>query len=172
MTIWFSADHHFNHANIIKYCSRPFSSVQEMDTEMIGRWNSVVKPQDEVYYLGDLTMGNYGTARSYLKKMNGRIKFIEGNHDASWFRSLDINLRLPPIFELKINKQLIVLCHYGMREWNKSFHNSWHLYGHSHGNLPAYRLSFDVGVDTNDFYPYSLGQVSDKIDTLKNDMTP
>lgn len=159
MTIWFSADHHFNHINIIKHCNRNFFSVQEMDSEMLRRWNSLVKPSDQVYYLGDLTLGNYEAATSYINKMNGNIKFIEGNHDRKWFKNLDNQFKLPPIFELKINKQVIVLCHYGMREWNGSFRGAVHLYGHSHGNLPPHKASFDVGVDTNNYFPYSLEDV-------------
>ena len=164
--IYFSSDHHFNHINILKHTQRPFSSVQEMDSEMISRWNSVIKDRDEVYYLGDLTLGNWGTAKSYLDRMNGRIKFIEGNHDKRWFKSLDPKLQLPPIYELNYMNKTIVLSHYSLRSWNKSFHGSYHLFGHSHGDLPPYGKSFDVGVDCWNFYPVSIEQVFEKMETL------
>lgn len=54
--IYFSSDHHFGHLNIIQYCKRPFSSVEEMNEEMARRWNSVVNPDDTVYYLGDFSL--------------------------------------------------------------------------------------------------------------------
>ena len=73
------------------------------------------------------------------------------------------------LLEIKLDGQLIVLCHYSMRKWNKSHYGSWHLYGHSHGNLPPLGLSFDVGVDTNDYYPYSLDDVSNKMKTLSRE---
>ncbi len=164
--IYFSSDHHFNHANILKYTQRPFSSIQEMDSEMISKWNSVVKDRDEVYYLGDLTLGNWGTARSYLKQLKGRIKFIEGNHDKRWFSSLESNQKLPPIYELNYMNKTIVLSHYSLRSWNKSFHGSYHLFGHSHGELPPYGKSFDIGVDCWNFYPVSIEQVFEKMETL------
>ena len=54
--IFFTSDHHFYHSNIIKYCQRPFHSVEEMNEEMIRRWNSVVGVDDTVYYLGDFSL--------------------------------------------------------------------------------------------------------------------
>jgi calcineurin-like phosphoesterase family protein len=54
-----------------------------------------------------------------------------------------------------------------MRSWPNSHYASWHLYGHHHGKLPPYGLSFDVGVDCWDFAPVSLGQVEEKMKTLK-----
>lgn len=138
----------------------------EMDSDMIEKWNSVIKDKDEVYYLGDLTLGNWGTARSYLKQLKGRIKFIEGNHDKRWFPSLESNQKLPPIYELSYMNKTIVLSHYSMRSWNKSFHGSYHVFGHSHGELPPYGKSFDVGVDCWGFYPVSIEQVFEKMESL------
>ena len=166
MNIFFTSDHHFSHTNIIKYCARPYATVQEMDADMIDKWNSVVGDRDEVYHLGDFTLGNWGTAHSYLKKLKGRICFIQGNHDGAWWSALENRQKLPPIFELTVNKQKIVLSHYPLRSWNKSFNGSWHLFGHEHGNLPPMGKSFDVGVDTHNLYPYSLDEVFDKMKVL------
>lgn len=164
--IYFSSDHHFQHAKVIEYCKRPYSTQMAMDSDMIEKWNSVIKDKDDVYYLGDLTLGNWGTARSYLKQLKGKIKFIEGNHDKRWFSSLESNQKLPSIYELNYMNKTIVLSHYSMRSWNKSFHGSYHLFGHSHGELPPYGKSFDVGVDCWNFYPVSIEQVFEKMETL------
>lgn len=164
--IYFSSDHHFQHAKVIEYCKRPYSTQMEMDSDMIEKWNSVIKDKDEVYYLGDLTLGNWGTARSYLKQLKGKIKFIEGNHDKRWFSSLESSQKLPAIYELNYMNKTIVLSHYSMRSWNKSFHGSYHLFGHSHGELSPYGKSFDVGVDYWDFYPVSIEQVFEKMESL------
>ena len=63
--------------------------------------------------------------------------------------------------EAKNGVQAIVLFHYAMRVWRNDFRGSWHLYGHSHGNLPdkADRYAFDIGVDCHDFYPLSYAEV-------------
>jgi len=79
---FFISDTHFNHANIIKYCNRPFDNTKQMDEYIIEKWNSVVRPQDKVYHLGDVYMG--GERRyisSILHSLNGHKRLILGNHD-------------------------------------------------------------------------------------------
>ncbi|MGD9682620.1 MAG: metallophosphoesterase [Candidatus Obscuribacterales bacterium] len=80
--IWVISDTHFNHGNIIDYCSRPFKGIREMDEEMIARWNAVVKPQDKVYHLGDVYMGaSKGYIEMVLSRLQGHKRLILGNHD-------------------------------------------------------------------------------------------
>jgi len=80
--IWVISDTHFNHSNIIEYCNRPFKSREHMDWEMVERWNSVVKPQDKVYHLGDVYIGAPGEYISgLLSKLNGHKRLVLGNHD-------------------------------------------------------------------------------------------
>jgi len=79
--IFFTADLHFGHENIIRHCSRPFASVNEMDEALIANWNAVITSKDEVYILGDLTMRPATEAHQYLVRLKGRKYFIRGNHD-------------------------------------------------------------------------------------------
>ena len=79
--IWVISDTHFGHSNIIKYCSRPFSSAKEMDDHMIESWNSVVKDGDIVYHLGDVYFGEEGRSVLVGNKLKGRKRLILGNHD-------------------------------------------------------------------------------------------
>lgn len=77
--LWFLSDPHGGHENIIKYCNRPFANAQEMDEALIERHNSVVRPQDHYYHLGDVAMRKRHLA--YVSKLNGHGRLIEGNHD-------------------------------------------------------------------------------------------
>ncbi len=81
MNIWVTSDTHFGHANIIRYCDRPFKDTDEMDQVMIDNWNSVVKPEDKIYHLGDVYMGSQQNAATVLSKLNGKKRLVLGNHD-------------------------------------------------------------------------------------------
>lgn len=159
---FFTADQHFDHANIIKYCHRPFSSAKEMNEAIIDNHNSVVKPGDTVFHLGDIAFVKsfYELQKLYLDKLNGKHVLIRGNHDY-WADG-----RTPSIIEAKVSKQKIVCCHYSMHIWNRSHHNAWHLFGHSHGLVTGIGKSFDVGVDAHNFTPVSFDQVSEIMKTL------
>jgi calcineurin-like phosphoesterase family protein len=77
--LWFFSDPHFGHRNIIDYCQRPFASAQEMDEHIIERINSVVKPGDHWYCLGDWSIKR--PQKGSAKRLNGRGRLIMGNHD-------------------------------------------------------------------------------------------
>jgi len=172
--LFFTSDSHFGHKNILRYCNRPFSSVKEMDEELILRWNESVSKNDTVYHLGDFTLGNHNMARQYLRRLNGRVFLQQGSHDKWFDRYLGDEriLTIPPLYSVELpiqkgkHKQIVVLCHYALRTWDKSHYASWHLFGHSHGKLKPHGLSFDVGVDSHNFYPWSLDEVVQKMNTL------
>lgn len=175
MTTWFTADHHFNHANIIEYCNRPFYNVEQMNEELIIRWNNKVGVGDIIFHLGDFGFGN---VRRIIDRLNGMIYLIPGSHDSLDGYYMHERLTIySPLYELKkiydcVTKRNIrldhpiTLCHYAMRTWSASHYNSWHLFGHSHGRLPPYGKSFDVGVDTHNFYLYSLDEIEKIMDKL------
>jgi calcineurin-like phosphoesterase family protein len=78
--IWVTADQHFGHANIIKYCNRPFNSVEHMNRVLIDNWNACVDHKDLVYVLGDLCMSRTVMDR-IIPELNGTIILVHGNHD-------------------------------------------------------------------------------------------
>ncbi len=166
---FFTADTHFRHANIIKFCYRPFSSVEEMDSELIKRWNSVVKPDDIIYHLGDFSYkANHLEVEKIINQLNGKIYFVEGNHDAKgmmaylhWCSSKARNkVVLLQRWELiTVSEQDIHLCHFAPRSWSHDLRGTWALYGHTHALLPPYGKSCDVGVDAWDFTPVSFEQL-------------
>jgi calcineurin-like phosphoesterase family protein len=124
--------------------------------------------------LGDFAFADAGKIKHILHRLNGQKNLILGNHDNQIIRT-------PAAFvgkglfnsvhsykEIKIGNTPIVLMHYGMRVWNKSHHGAWHLYGHSHGTLPPYGKSLDVGVDdktlTYEYRPYSFDEIKQFMD--------
>lgn len=82
MTIFFSSDSHFSHANIIKYCNRPYKDIDEMNNALVDNWNSVVSVDDTVYFLGDFSLNIQ--ALEFGPLLNGKKIFISGNHDRCW----------------------------------------------------------------------------------------
>lgn len=160
-TFW-TSDTHFGHANIIKYCDRPFSSVEEMDENLITNWNSVVKKSDIIYHLGDFTF--YKDPKkidNILKRLNGRKILIRGNHDQQLKDDLLKHFEeIHQLHEIQINDSMnnkrVVMCHYPLREWNLFHRGSFMLYGHVHGKLNENKdLMCDVGVDSWNYFPAS-----------------
>src|SRR5260370_31484271 len=83
MAFFFTSDTHLDHGNVITYCKRPFVSVDEMNEQMIYRWNYRVKSGDTVYHLGDFHMGKRERVAPLRERLNGRIILVRGNHDRS-----------------------------------------------------------------------------------------
>lgn len=152
---FFTADQHYGHANVIRFCERPFASVDEMDRELIRRHNAVVGPGDTVVHAGDFAYRNARPPQSYLAELNGTHILVRGSHD-KW---LDASAR--EILELKIEGQYVVVCRYALRTWPRSHYGSWQVHGHSHGKLPPLARQWDVGVDNNDFTPVSFARLQE-----------
>lgn len=171
---WFTSDQHFNHANIIKHCNRPFKSKEEMNTVLTERWNSVVKPGDCVYHLGDAVITGYSKKHGHvvddiLSQLNGNKILIPGNHDSPAVLNSKYWSGVYRLHHININGQRIIMCHYPMRSWQFKAHGSWQLFGHCHGNMkvPDNEYTADVGVDCWDFYPVSFEQLQDKFKHIK-----
>jgi calcineurin-like phosphoesterase family protein len=176
--IYFTADNHFCHGNIIGSCRRPFKNVQEMNNEMIKRWNSYVTDHDEIYILGDfMYKGAAREANNILSQLKGRKCLIRGNHDKylddPQFRQEAFEW-IKDYFVLKYNGIEFVLFHYPILQWHKSHRGSIHLYGHVHNSGEKYpdfedklkmlgNNAVNVGVDVNNFYLVSIKQIIDRV---------
>lgn len=164
--VFFTADHHFGHQKIIEYQPRPFSSLEEMDEKMIEIWNSQVSNSDRVYMVGDFAFYN---PTKYITRINGNIHWIQGNHDKvsqTWVKAQRNIKSFSQVKLLRINGISISLCHYALRTWKQMDKGAWHLYGHSHGHLPSYRTSFDIGVDCHSFRLLEFDEVEAKMEIL------
>ncbi|MCC2112480.1 MAG: metallophosphoesterase family protein [Hyphomicrobiales bacterium] len=160
--MFFTSDTHFGDPTILRIRKRPFADLAEMDAALIGKWNAVVGPEDIVYHLGDFGHREMQNAEDYVRRLNGRLHLIEGNHDAfaveqagHLFESVDL------MSELDWKGWRLVLFHYPMRDWPNAIRGACHLYGHVHGALDAtpYGRSLDVGVESHGFAPVSIERV-------------
>ena len=119
--IYFTADLHLGHENVIKHCGRPFASAAEMDAMLTKNWNETVTRRDEVYILGDFTMKPAEAAHDYLTALNGRKYFIRGNHDRFLNRIESFGSHFEWVRDYHVlnhNGRMFVLFHYPIAEWN------------------------------------------------------
>ena len=170
--VFFTSDTHFTHANIIRFCSRPFKNVEEMDETMIANWNRVVSENDIVFHLGDFCMGGSSKWTNVLNRLNGKIYLIIGNHDMKNLKQScsDRFEKVAMQMYIEVDKQKIYLNHCPFLCYGGAYRDTWQLFGHVHTNknntgIDAPRLKmlfptqYDVGVDNNNFTPVSFEQV-------------
>ena len=101
--IFFIGDMHFMHRNIIKYCNRPFSDIEDMTEKLIKNWNSVVGKNDIVYVVGDFALCGKQKIIEICQRLNGRKRLILGNHDQA-----SVNTYREAGFEFIYNHAIIV----------------------------------------------------------------
>jgi len=174
METFVTSDHHFGHKNILKFQpNRNFDSVEEHNEQLIQRHNEVVKEKDHVYMLGDFIFGTATQADAILKRMNGKKFFVFGNHDRPMY---DERIQkhfewMKNYHEMKLNGHNVVMFHFPIHSWNRMSYGSYHLYGHTHCQIPHlyHGFSMDVGVDGSDCYPHNLDDIYAGFDRIKDE---
>jgi calcineurin-like phosphoesterase family protein len=165
---FYTADWHLWHHNIIRYCDRPFASVEDMHEAIVSNMNDSVGKNDLLYILGDVSFYGGDKTREILDRIHGKKIFLIGNHDAKNMKDYPGWVEVCHYKEIRDKGKNIILCHYPIQSWNKAAHGSIHLHGHSHGNLPKpdhfdhhfqRGLRFDVGVDVWGFKPVSIDDI-------------
>jgi calcineurin-like phosphoesterase family protein len=194
--IFFTADLHLNHPNIILHCDRnkwlypnpnfdsnkPYHfkfnnpkavNLAQHDEDIIANWNSVVDKKDTVYILGDLCWKYHS---HYIMLLNGTKMLIRGNHDKMDLKSFNLfaelgGARYQYSFFTQIQKQQVMLSHCPYESWFSSCHGSWNLHGHCHGRMKERvdMLRIDVGVDCWGYFPVPWEVIQKKM-TIKEQM--
>ena len=168
--VFFVSDTHFWHTNIIKYCNRPFDTVEEMNEKLISNWNSVVNKDDTVFHLGDFAFCGPTKAKVILEQLNGNIILVRGNHD--YDSVLKLFNKVYDQLIIKIGEELIYLNHYPFLTYAGAYReNVYQLFGHLHlsnkveikNQLPLGIKQYDVGVDLNNYTPISWKEVKEKL---------
>lgn len=133
--IFYTADLHFGHENVIKYDNRPFNSVDHMNKDMVRRWNDKVRNTDEVYILGDFSLHDTKLAREISKQLHGKKYLIKGNHDEPEMK--DIFDGMWDYKRIKDNKRTVILSHYFIPSYEGANNGNIMLHGHSHNTRVA-----------------------------------
>ena len=183
VNIWFTSDTHFGHRNILKFCNRPWDTVEEMDAALIENWNRVVKPEDIVFHLGDFAYATNGRWKEIINSLNGHIYLIVGNHDELRYpghQTFDLFEGVASQLLLDIDGRYVYLNHYPFLCYGGVYREPNHaviqLYGHVHSNQNnenkdtsrldmTFPYQYDVGVDNNNYYPISWNQILDIINS-------
>ena len=189
MTRWWSSDHHFGHANIIRYCGRPFANADEMNRAMVDRWNDVVADGDEVWILGDLVMGQLTVNLSaHVWRLKGRKILVPGNHDTCWAgrkkgpNQVAAYYDLGGVARIVDDPAPVVLAGESVRinhfpyaldsRYDLKFMShrpqddgGWLLHGHIHEKWRQHGRQINVGVDAWHFAPVSDDTISEIIRT-------
>lgn len=167
---FFTSDTHFFHKNIIKYCQRPFLSMEEMNRVMIERWNATVPPDGLIYHLGDFAFGIQFTKQwvrealtALVAKLHGRKILIRGNHDRGeeYMKSIGFH----EVYDGMVVKHLeiprLYLHHQPEMDWAEKLGKDceYHLCGHVHELWDRRGKIINVGVDQSDFRPLTLPQL-------------
>lgn len=142
MKVYFIADLHFGHRNIIGFDNRPWDSLQSMEAEMIRRWNERVTDRDHVFIVGDFcAFSSMSHAAAILRRLKGHKHLIRGNHDLrepvfdSFFE--DVTDYRQITVRAFGEKQNLVLCHYFRPFFRGARQGGIHLYGHTHNSRVA-----------------------------------
>lgn len=171
MAIYYIADPHYGHANIIRLSNRPFATVYEMDRTMIENWNSRVLSNDDIVYIaGDFAFKSANNPAGILDKLNGRKVLIKGNHDGRNLKDPAFRRHFEEICDRKTindNGRMVVIDHFPLIEWDGFFRGTYLVYGHIHNNTSnfAYKCmkeldnALNAGVDINNFMPVTLDEL-------------
>jgi len=157
--VYFISDLHMDHRNIIRYCHRPFKDVAEMNAAIVGNWNSLVKPDDLVYLLGDIAFGRGSRSPIWWLTRLAGIKFcIKGNHDRG--------VKTKPFECITIRGVPVLLIHNPddiSPNWR-----GWIIHGHDHDTRPFVDETLkriNVSVEVTDYKPVSLETIAQILST-------
>ena len=179
VNIWFTSDLHFGHENILKFCKRPYSTVEEMDNALINNWNSAVDDNDIVFDLGDFAFAPNWRWKEVLLQLKGHHYLIIGNHDEVRYPG-DSIMRLFERVEnqmlLKIDGRQVYLNHYPFLCYGGAYRKPENaviqLFGHVHSGpnsagkdsdrlVNLFPYQYDVGVDNNNYTPVSWNRIKE-----------
>ena len=170
MSIYFYADPHFCHENIIKFCGRPFKNKEQMNDHLIKEYNSIVRDEDLVYFLGDISVAKSKEDRErvadIISKLNGNKILIRGNHDRlSPNKYYDMGfIAVLCDATLRVGTRFVKLTHL------PDYDAVWNFCGHVHEHWKTSTRCFNCGVDVWDFKPVNIGKLVQLMDKYEQEL--
>lgn len=159
---YFIADTHFGHEKIIKICNRPFTSIEEMEKQIIDNWNNKVSDEDTVYILGDFSFKmTKENAINILKQLNGKKVLIKGNHD-KFVGQRDFDSCFEKVcdyLQITENKQQLILSHYPIIDYAGMYYGAKMIYGHIHNKYIPHKDMFCVSVECINYEPVTIEEL-------------
>ncbi len=160
---WIIADTHFFHANMLKFVDdkghrvRPHQSLEEMHEDIITKWNGLVKNQDYVYHLGDVTFQYHGGFNNIMSRLKGHKRLIHGNHDKIWNPNL---MRWFEKCELwkGFKEHGFTMSHMPLREGSFRYGN-YNVHGHLHQHNLDDLHYINVSVEQTDYFPVNFEEI-------------
>lgn len=168
--IYFTSDIHFCHDREFLYKPRGFESIDEMNNAIVGRWNNIITPSDDVYILGDLMLCDNKKGTELLNSLNGKLHIIIGNHDTDnrveIYRNLMNVVSVECAAYLKWNGYKFFLTHYpcltGSLEHRDAKHTLINLFGHTHSKQLFYEdrpYMYNVAMDAHNSTPVGISDI-------------
>lgn len=185
--VFFISDLHFGHKDVIAFDQRPFKDVEEMDAEMIRKWNAKVSHDDHVFVIGDM-FGGVTTAHAgeIVRSLNGKIHLIRGNHDprGQIFESLFEDVALYRQIQVRVRgvRQRVIMRHRFLPFFKGQNEGVVMLYGHTHDSIVARAEeqsirfmnwlgipfhAFNVGACRLDYEPKTLEEILEKAGEIR-----
>lgn len=187
-TVWFTADLHLGHQNIVRYCDRPYRSVEQMNTDLVTRWNDRVAPGDTVWVLGDVAMGQIAANLPLARRLHGTKHLIAGNHDRCWAGHGAKAARSVPMYrdagfatvrtsaEVELAGRRTLMNHFPYEgdshdedrfvAWRPTDEGEWLLHGHVHTTWRQNGRMINVGVDVWDLAPVPADTIAELIEAV------
>ena len=168
--IWVISDTHFNHNKDFIYQPRAFKNVQDMNERIIACWNSVVQPNDIVYHLGDVFLGDTTEGINLVHNLNGKIRLAIGNHDTdARLKELSLLSNIEDIqfgYRLKMGKSTFLLTHYPQLTGNYDNSKTYSIHGHTHLSshfMEGYDLTYNVSCEAQNCTPINIENIKPSI---------
>lgn len=160
-------DLHFGHANIIRYCNRPFKDIDEMEKILIKNWNGVVGKDDTVIVVGDFALLPVEKMASITKQLNGHKHLVLGNHDTKAIKTyLDMGFEVVSPYSIILDEYFIVSHKPQFIENQGLFAN---IYAHVH-DLAEYKdytaRSFCVSAERINYTPIDFDEIKAKMESV------